>query len=188
LGEEFMEEKENIFSKDNPGWRPSFSIAVGVGWLVFLIVWFAFYASDYAWEKNIAILLLSILIAFVLLGGVWAAWGIKRIPKEGREMFKTLGFKWRVQVSIVLPLAAMIFLIVWFWYYAIPYTIWQNIAILLVTLLVVGGIVGVIWAKWGMMHGHKFDKHAAAAYYHHEKKEEEDDEDIGKKVDEELDK
>jgi hypothetical protein len=151
-------EKDNNMNEKELGLKPSFSIIIGVGWLVFLILWLAFYASDYAWEKNLSIILLSILVMFLLLGGMWAMYGIRKIPPEEKEMLKTSGFKWRVGLSIVLPFAAMIFLIIWFWFYAQPYTIWQNIAVILVTLLITGGILGVIWARWGIKYGHKFDK------------------------------
>ncbi len=52
----------------------------------------------------------------------------------------------------------MIFLIFWFWYYAEPYSVWQNIAVLLVTILAMGGTLGVIWTRWGMQHGHEMEK------------------------------
>jgi hypothetical protein len=169
-----MEECEPNFPKEKLGWRPTFSIVVGVGWLIFLIAWLAFYASNYVWEQNIAMILLSILVAFSLLGGVWAVWGLKMIPKEGREMFKTFGFKWRIQTSIAIPFLAIVFLIIWFWFYAAPFTVWQNIAVLLITLLAVGGILGALWARWGMKHSWKFDKQAA--YYHHKCKEKEETE------------
>ena len=37
---------------DEMGFKPSISILGGVGWLIFIILWFAFFAGDYAWEKN----------------------------------------------------------------------------------------------------------------------------------------
>ena len=151
-------EKDNNINEKELGLKPSFSIIIGVGWLIFLIMWFAFYASDYAWEKNIAIILLSIVIMFLLLGGMWAMYGIRRIPSEEKEMFNKSGFKWRIILSIVLPFIAIIFLIIWFWYYAQPYSVWQNIAVILVTLLIIGGILGSLWARWGIKYSHKFDK------------------------------
>lgn len=151
-------EKNNKMNEKELGLKPSFSIIIGVGWLIFLIMWFAFYASDYAWEKNIAIILLSILVMFLLLGGMWAMYGFKKIPSDEKEMFKTSGFKWRIILSIILPFAAIIFLIIWFWFYAQPYSVWQNIAVILVTLLIIGGILGSAWARWGIKHGNKFDK------------------------------
>jgi hypothetical protein len=174
-----MEEYENKFEKSNPGWRPTFSIIVGVGWLIFLIAWFAFFASSYSFNRNFAIFLLSVLIIVTLLGGVWAVWGIKMIPKEGKEIIKTLGFKWRIQVSMIIPFATLIFLILWFWLYADGFNGWQNLAVILITILVVGGLLGSIWARWGMKHGWKFEKKAEAAFYHHK----EDNKEEGKEED-----
>jgi peptidoglycan/LPS O-acetylase OafA/YrhL len=150
-------EKECEIDEKELGWKPSFSIAVGVGWLIFIIVWLAFYASNYAWEKSFAIILISILALFLLLGGTWCMFGIRRIPAKEKEKFKTEGFKWRMYLSMILPFACLIFLIVWFWSYAEPYTIWQNIAVILVTLLVIGGVLGGVWARWGIKHGKKFE-------------------------------
>jgi hypothetical protein len=154
------------------GWKPSLSIIGGVGWLIFIIIWFAFYATEYSWEKNLAILLLSILIVFLLVGGMWAIWSLRMVPKKGWEVFKISGFKWRIAVSIILPFAAIIFLILWFWYYAEPYSVWQNIAVLLVILLAMGGILGAIWARWGIKHGKEMEKF----------------EDLGKEIEKNFDK
>jgi hypothetical protein len=140
------------------GWRSSISIIIGVGWLIFVILWFAFFATDYPWEKNLSILLLSILIVFLLLGGMWAIWSLRMIPKPGWEMLKFFGFRWHILISIALPFAAMIFLIIWFWYFAEPYSVWQNIAVLLVTILVMGGLLGVLWSRWSMKSGHDMKK------------------------------
>jgi len=140
------------------GFKPSISIVIGVGWLIFIILWFAFYASDYSWEKNLAIFLLSALIVFLLIGGMWAIWSLRKIPKSEWKMFKIKGFKWRIGISIVLPFIGIIFLISWFWEYAEPYTVWQNIAVLLVVLLIIGAILGALWAKWGITHGEKMEK------------------------------
>jgi len=174
-----MEESTDYCSPKETGWRSTFSIIVGVGWLIFIIAWLAFFASNIpSWEQNFAIFLLSILVLFTLLGGVWAALGMKRIPKEGKEMFKMFGFKWRIQSSIVIPFISMVFLIVWFWFYAAPFTIWQNIAVILITILAVGGILGSIWTRWGMKNAWKFDKQKQTSYYHHEhiKKDNKEDE------------
>jgi magnesium-transporting ATPase (P-type) len=139
------------------GWRVSLSIVMGVGWLIFLIIWLAFYAGDYSIYKNIAIIMISILVLIIILGGSWASWGLRQIPEEGKEMMKKIGFKSRVILSIIIPLALMIFLITWFYFYAEPYNIYQNFAIFLVSILVVGGLLGAMWAPWGMKHGKDFE-------------------------------
>ena len=148
------------------GWRVSLSIVAAVGWLIFLIVWLAFYAVDYSVSRNIAIVLISILVLIVVLGVPWAVWAIRHIPEEGKEMMKEAGFTSRVAVSIIIPFALLIFLIVWFYYWAADYNIYQNIAILLVSVLVVGGSMGAIWSSWGMKHGKEFEEK-----YHKKEKE-----------------
>ena len=153
-----------------PGWRVSLSIGMGIGWLIFLIIWLAFFAGDYSAYQNIAIVLISILVVFLILGGSWASWGLKFIPKEGKEMMKAAGFTSRVVVSIIVPLALMIFWIIWFFFFAENFNVYQNIAIFLVSLLAVGGLMGGIWASWGMKHGKKFEK------FYSEEKEEKDEE------------
>ena len=155
--------------KKSLGWKPSLSIIGGVGWLIFIILWLAFFADAYPWEKNMAIFLLSILIIFLLIGGMWAIWSIRMIPKEHWEIFRISGFRRRISVSIAFPFIVLIFLIIWFWFFAEPFSVWQNIAVLIVVLLAMGGILGALWARWGITHSH------------HMKKMDEIGEDIGKK-------
>ncbi len=64
--------------------RVSLSIIVSIGWLVFLILWLFFYASDFTVYENIAIVVVSILIMVAILGASWASWGIKYGPKCGK--------------------------------------------------------------------------------------------------------
>ena len=62
-----------------PGFRGrvALSIIVGIGWLIFLIIWLAFYAQDFNVYQNIAIFLVSILAVAAILGSAWAHWGMK---------------------------------------------------------------------------------------------------------------
>jgi MFS family permease len=156
------ESHDTNFRKEGLGWRVSLSILIGVGWLVFLVLWLFFYAYPLSeWEKNVAVLLLSLLIICWILGMPWALWAIKNRSVQEKELWEIHGFKWRVAVSIIFGLAAFIFLIYWFWYQAIPYTVFQNLAIFIVSLLIVGGILGTMWAPWGM-------KHKPEHHYHYD--------------------
>jgi hypothetical protein len=77
-------------------WRVSLSILVGVGWLVFLIVWLFFYTKKYVWEQNVAIFLMSILVLIGILGVPWTYWALKKQTSVEKEMWKVKGFRWRV--------------------------------------------------------------------------------------------
>lgn len=141
-----------------PGWMVTLSIGMGVGWLIFLLLWLAFFAGDYNIYENFAIILISILIVFIILGGSWASWGLKQIPTEGKEVMRVAGFTSRIVVSIVVPFALFIFWIIWFFFYADDFNGYQNIAIFLVSLLALGGILGGIWASWGMKNKKKLEE------------------------------
>ncbi len=134
------------------GWRVSLSIGMGVGWLIFVILWLAFYAGNYNGYQNFAIILISILVIVVVLGGSWATWGLKHCKNESSRFFKMKGFKSRVVVSIAIPFILIIFWIYWFFFIAEDYNFYQNIAIFLVSILAIGGILGGMWAPWGMKH------------------------------------
>ncbi len=57
--------------------RTAVTIMVGIGWLIFLILFLAFYAGGFNIWQNIAIMLVSILVVCAILGPMWAYWGIK---------------------------------------------------------------------------------------------------------------
>ena len=68
---------EDMIKTPEMRWRVSLSIIMGVGWLAFLILWLAFYASDFNIYQNIAVVLASILLVGGVLGAAWASWGMK---------------------------------------------------------------------------------------------------------------
>jgi hypothetical protein len=139
--------------KQSPGWAISLTILIGVGWVVFLLLWLFFYGYPRAeWERNISVILLSVLILCGVLGTPWGVWAIKNQSARDKELWATKGFKSRLAISIIFGLAALLFLIYWFWYQAIPYSVFQNLVIFIVTFLIVGGILGAFWAPWGMKH------------------------------------
>jgi hypothetical protein len=154
----------NIQSQNIPNeteglaWRVSLSILVGVGWLVFLLVWLFFSASQYPWEKNIAVFLLSLLTIIVILGIPWAYWAFKKQTPQEKEMWQHKPFQWRFWVSLVIGFCFVLFLIVWFWVFAEPYDIYQNIAIFIISLLIAGGLVAAIWVPWGIKYGSTYDQ------------------------------
>jgi len=148
-------ESDQIKDMKSPRWQISLSILVGVGWLAFLLIWFFFYTDKYNWEKHVAIILLSILILFGILGVPWMLWWQKHRSLQEIEMWKTQGFKGRVWISGIAVVLTLFFLIYWFWYQALPYPWYQNLIIFIVSFLVIGGILGAMWAPWGMKHDQK---------------------------------
>jgi len=101
------------------------------------------------------------------------------------DMMKTKGFGWRVSLSIIMCVGWLIFLIIWLFFYASGFDVYQNIAIFLVSLLAVGGVLGAAWAPWGMKHEHRFEKYSTKT---EEKIPKENKKDVGTEIDEELEK
>jgi hypothetical protein len=80
-----MEDDEEVLETPGFAWRVSLSIIVGVGWLVFLILWVTFYAATFTLIENVVIVLVSMLIVGAILGASWASWGIKYGRKCGKQ-------------------------------------------------------------------------------------------------------
>jgi hypothetical protein len=139
--------------------KAGFSGAVAIGWLVFLILFLAFYSEGFKANEKFAIILLSILIMTVLLGGLWVFWSLRMMSKKDWEMFKIKGFKWRIIGSIIYGFALLIVLIYGFWYLWIDFNFWQYLAIFLVIVLISGGILGAIWASWSAKYKNDMNKY-----------------------------
>ena len=75
-----------------------------------------------------------------------------------KELSKTKGFGWRVSLTIIMGVVWLVFLILWLFFYASGFNIYQNIAIFIVSLLILGGVIGASWAPWGIRHGREFEK------------------------------
>jgi len=79
--------------------------------------------------------------------------------KKFDKVRKTPGFAWRVSLSVVVSMGWLVFLIIWLFFYADRYTLYQNIAVFLVSILVLGAILGTPWAHWGIKYGHEYERY-----------------------------
>jgi len=141
-------DKSEMFRTPGFAWRVGVSIAVVFGWLAFLIVWLFFYAGDFEVLQNVAIFLVSVIVGVGILAAVWATWGIRYAKSIGQEphMEKPMG---ATVVSIVAGVGWLVFLVVWLFFYADTYTAYQNLAIFIASIMVLGAIAGVAWViRW----------------------------------------
>jgi protein-S-isoprenylcysteine O-methyltransferase Ste14 len=60
------------------------------------------------------------------------------------------GMGWRVGVSIATFFGSMIAVILWLFFYAGSFSVYQNIALVVVIVLAFIGVMGAVWASWGM--------------------------------------
>ncbi|MFW9960530.1 MAG: hypothetical protein ACFFDV_05900 [Candidatus Thorarchaeota archaeon] len=119
------------------GRRPKTTVGLFFLWILALAIWMWFFANTYSLNQNIAAALLSFAIFCALIIGIWYSW--TRSRDEGPESWLSIGlaFAWVITLSL------------WFWFFADYFDIYQNIAIFLVSLLVVAGVSGATqWKKW----------------------------------------
>jgi hypothetical protein len=69
---------------------------------------------------------------------------------------ETPGFTWRVSLSILVFFGMVIFLILWLLFFADSFNAYQNIAVILVSILFGTAILIASWASWGMKYGYKY--------------------------------
>ncbi len=67
-----------MMSKQQTGLKMFFaSIVVIFGWLLFLALWLFYYAMSYSILQNIAIFLVSLVVAGILFILLWVPWAMK---------------------------------------------------------------------------------------------------------------
>lgn len=73
---------------------------------------------------------------------------------NGNENLETPpGLASRVVVSILVFFGLLIFAIIYVAFFASSFSVFQQIAIILVALLVAIAILGVMWSSWGIKYG-----------------------------------
>ncbi len=130
------------------------SLLGGVGLLVLVVGLFTNYYS-------LAYGVIGAVVIWVFTGVLKSLWGIGDVGRHGKgdaRMMQMPGFALRVSLSIIVAIAWLVFMILWLFFYAAPYSIFQNLAILLVSVLLVGAVLGPAWASWGMKYGAQCEK------------------------------
>jgi hypothetical protein len=64
--------------KQQPMNRIYASIALGLGWLLFLALWLFYYATTYSVLQNIAVFIVSIVVVTVIAIALWVPWAMKQ--------------------------------------------------------------------------------------------------------------
>lgn len=97
--------------------------------------------------QNIAILLVSIIVGVGILAAMWATWGLRYAArfKGEQHIHEHMGPRWPIAVNSIAGVAWLIFLIVWLFFYAGDYSGYQNLAIFIASLLVLGAACGSAW-------------------------------------------
>jgi len=146
----------NVWTTTGFGWRVAASILIAIGWLSFVILWLFFYAHEYNIFQNLAIVIVSVIVSIGVLAAMWAPWGMRMAKVAGVEHpMQYVRPTLMTVVSILSGVGWLVFFIVWLFFYAGDYNGYQNFAVVLLSLLVIGIINGGGWALWGMIRQHR---------------------------------
>jgi hypothetical protein len=125
------------------GWRISLTVLLGVGWIAFLIIWLFFYAGNFPLHQNIAVFILSVVVAIGLASLVWISFGLRMARMSGGDYAAAetrRWMSWRGIASMLVWVGWLAWLIIWLYSYWPSYDIYQNIALFIVSLLIAGAI------------------------------------------------
>jgi hypothetical protein len=64
--------------KQQPMNRIYASIALGLGWLLFLALWLFYFATTYSILQNIAVFIVSIVVVTAIAIALWVPWAMKQ--------------------------------------------------------------------------------------------------------------
>lgn len=77
--------------------------------------------------------------------------------EETQPRTRPEGMGWRVGVSIITSFGALIAAIIWLFFFAGGFSVYQNIALVVVIFLVFVAVMGATWASWGMRQADRWD-------------------------------
>jgi len=122
------------FIDKRKSWKSMISTLTGLLLGIFLVIWLFYYASDYTLLRNFGVFFLSILLIAAVNSLIW-------IPKRS-----SIG--WRAAVSAVSGLGWLIFLVYWLLVGSGYYNLYQNLAIFIVSILVLAAVNVITWLSW----------------------------------------
>jgi len=71
-------------------------------------------------------------------------------PAHPRE--RDLPSRARVVASILGPVAWLCFTLLYVGFWAQGFSLFQSVIVILVSVIILGGLMGAVWSAWGMSH------------------------------------
>jgi hypothetical protein len=69
----------------------------------------------------------------------------------------TEGYRWRILVSILGPVAWLCFTLLYVGFWATGFTLFQSIIVILVSVIILAGLMGALWTTWGPRYPRRWD-------------------------------
>ena len=134
--------------------------------VIILIAFLAFYPTGFDAWQSISVFIITMLILKI----------VQEVLKMSERHKMPEGIKWRLALTIYGSIATLIFIIAFLAFYPTGFDVWQKIAIVLISLLVLGGVMAGVWIPWKMTYweemedwGKKWEKWGEGMEKKHEK-------------------
>lgn len=80
--------------------------------------------------------------------------GMAKHPAEWERALE--GLRWRRMASIIGPVVWLSFTLLYVGFWAHGFTLFQSVIVILVSVIVLGGVMGAVWTAWGPRYGHRW--------------------------------
>jgi len=128
-------------------WRTIFTVAVGLGWLVWLLLWWAFWSEDLTVAQRFSVSIVSLMVMGALMAAVWLPFSMRY--GDEREQWGAPGFRWRVAVSVVGFVALSGVLAYMLWDPWKDFDLCQSLVVIIITVIGGGVMMTPLWLRWG---------------------------------------
>jgi len=124
------------------GWRIGASILSFTVWLAVGIIWLFFYAGTISFWQNVALFIVSLIALLGVNAAMWVGAGMKARSRMNGE--RTRG---RSIASAATGVAWLLGLALYFYYYAGSLSLYQNLGMILLSLVLLAGVNLVIHVR-----------------------------------------
>jgi hypothetical protein len=136
-------------------WRTVFTVAAGLGWLIWLLLWWAFWAGDYTVAQRFAVAIMSLMMIGGVAGAIWIPFSMRH--GDDRDDWKREGFVGRVMASMAVFVGLSIFVVYMLFFPWKDFNWCQSIVIIIVVLLAGAIMMTPMWMRWGRRGHHEMD-------------------------------
>jgi hypothetical protein len=128
-------------------WRTVVTVIAGLGWLVWLLLWWAFWSDDYTIAQKFAVSIMSLMVAGGIAGAIWIPFSMRY--GDDKDQWREPGFTWRIMVSMAVFIGLAIFVVYMLFFPWSGFDWCQSIVIIIVILIVGAAMMAPLWIRWG---------------------------------------
>jgi len=123
-------------------WRSIATIAAVFGWLISVIAWLFIYEADLSSSRDLAVLLITVLVLAAIITVAWVSWAI-RFPSQYPQGYGYQPPRTRSVISGLTALVWLAFLAIWLMFFYSDHSFSENLGVFIASALV---ILGSGWA------------------------------------------